>query len=501
MHSTLSFSSLVIQFMTNLFKPWERNSDQWIRIVFVHRLILIFTPYLHSKQQVVNSNANPVLVFPRIQPFESVESASVDKVCSRLPTVNCENSSVSFVMKILVDFARFLESNRVCTMSQSWLRTKKLWDAFKTAVGSKHDVTVEVPLRSTRRRCYLTLQRQKQRQRRKAHLRVCACATLGVTSPTTSTSLKHSNFLNSDRHKTRIVQLLFTWRPFSILNFHSCRRNWRNSQVWMHWEVHTLPLAKLPPLAGCAGASSVCVCRFVETKRSTRLRPAWLGECFFFWKIITIQFSFVSSSSCHVALPFFVRQMMTKNNMTLTIIFSVLLNLIVPLSRSSFFDTGQSDSDCFLVQQSKVFLPIGTVLEEKLAESRFFVVLLDLWSICNINCIQFWRIFLRIAFLRFPSSCRCRLYWFIQAVRNSDQWMRNVIVHGVNLDFHSCFTLWATGCNFQCESNFGVPSNSTFRINWICVFWQGVFTIGHQICELWEFFSVFRHENTVRFQL
>ena len=40
--------------------------------------------------------------------------------------------------------------------------------------------------------------------------RMRKCATLGVTSPTTSACLKHSNFLNSDRHKTRIVQLLFT---------------------------------------------------------------------------------------------------------------------------------------------------------------------------------------------------------------------------------------------------------------------------------------------------
>ena len=62
------------------------------------------------------------------------------------------------------------------TTSQSWLRTKKLWDAVKTVVGTKHDVTVEVPLRSTRRHCNLTLQRQKQRQGRKAHLRVCASA-------------------------------------------------------------------------------------------------------------------------------------------------------------------------------------------------------------------------------------------------------------------------------------------------------------------------------------
>ena len=102
-----------------------------------------------------------------------------------------------------------LSQSQVYTTSQSWLRTKKLRNSFKTVVGTKHDVTVEVPLRSTRRHCNLTLQRQKQRQIRRAHLRAGASARHLVTSPTTNACLKHSNFLNSDRHNTRIVQLLF----------------------------------------------------------------------------------------------------------------------------------------------------------------------------------------------------------------------------------------------------------------------------------------------------
>ena len=49
----------------------------------------------------MTSNTGPILVFPLIQPFGSDESSSLGKVYSRQATesVNCENSSVSFVMK------------------------------------------------------------------------------------------------------------------------------------------------------------------------------------------------------------------------------------------------------------------------------------------------------------------------------------------------------------------------------------------------------------------
>ena len=47
------------------------------------------------------SNTGPILVFPRIQPFGSDNFSSLGKVYSRHATdsENCENSSVSFVMK------------------------------------------------------------------------------------------------------------------------------------------------------------------------------------------------------------------------------------------------------------------------------------------------------------------------------------------------------------------------------------------------------------------
>ena len=49
----------------------------------------------------MTSNTDPILVFPRIQPFGSDDFSSLGKVYSRHATdsVNCENSSVSFVMK------------------------------------------------------------------------------------------------------------------------------------------------------------------------------------------------------------------------------------------------------------------------------------------------------------------------------------------------------------------------------------------------------------------
>ena len=49
----------------------------------------------------MTSNTSPILVFPRIQPFGSDDFSSLGKVYSRHVTgsVNCENSSVSFVMK------------------------------------------------------------------------------------------------------------------------------------------------------------------------------------------------------------------------------------------------------------------------------------------------------------------------------------------------------------------------------------------------------------------
>ena len=92
--------SLSIKSVTNLFRPWEILTHEWELSLFTD-IILISTPYLPCRQQVATSNTGPILVFPRIQPFGSDASSSLGKVYSRHPTasVNCEKSSVSFVMK------------------------------------------------------------------------------------------------------------------------------------------------------------------------------------------------------------------------------------------------------------------------------------------------------------------------------------------------------------------------------------------------------------------
>ena len=85
--------SLLFKFVTNLLKPWVFLTHEWEWSLFTD-LILISTPYLPCRQQVVNSNTGPILEFPLIQPFGS-------SLCEVYVTesVNCENYSMSFVMK------------------------------------------------------------------------------------------------------------------------------------------------------------------------------------------------------------------------------------------------------------------------------------------------------------------------------------------------------------------------------------------------------------------
>ena len=62
----------------------------------------------------------------------------------------------------------------------------------------------------------------------------------------------------------------------------------------------------------------------------------------------------------------------------------------------------------------------------------------------------------------FVSEVSCSLssyYLSIKSVTNL------FFVHRFNFNFHSIFTLQVTGCDFQHGSNFGVPSNSTFRVS------------------------------------
>ena len=85
---SLSPSSLLLKSVTNLFNCLQIQ-------------LLISTPYLPCSQQIVTSNTDPILVFPRIQPFGSIDVSSRGKMYSRHVTrsVNCKNSSMCFVMK------------------------------------------------------------------------------------------------------------------------------------------------------------------------------------------------------------------------------------------------------------------------------------------------------------------------------------------------------------------------------------------------------------------
>ena len=96
----LSSCSLSIKSVAKLFNPWEILTHEW-EMSFFTDSILISTAYLPCRLLVVTSDTGPILVFPRIQPFGSVDHSSRGKVYSQhvSGSVNCENSSVSFVIK------------------------------------------------------------------------------------------------------------------------------------------------------------------------------------------------------------------------------------------------------------------------------------------------------------------------------------------------------------------------------------------------------------------
>ena len=83
-------------------------ASRFVRIIHSSRIVSIklgTVTDLHSiftlLAQVVTSNTGPILVFPLTQPFGSDKLSSLSSVYSRQATesVNCENYSVSFVMK------------------------------------------------------------------------------------------------------------------------------------------------------------------------------------------------------------------------------------------------------------------------------------------------------------------------------------------------------------------------------------------------------------------
>ena len=88
---------------------------------------------------------------------------------------------------------------------------------------------------------------------------------------------------------------------------------------------------------------------------------------------------------------------------------------------------------------------MGKVLVDELAEVRLCGFALAFDRLQN-HLHSFLTRSLRTAFLRFPARCRLGLVVqvcdpLIKAMRNSDPRVRIVLVHRLNSDFHSIFTL------------------------------------------------------------
>ena len=98
----------------------------------------------------------------------------------------------------------------------------------------------------------------------------------------------------------------------------------------------------------------------------------------------------------------------------------------------------------------------------------------SLWSARRSKYIRFQREFFRLhlrGFLLvvvalFVDQVRDQL---IQSIRNSDPRVSFHFVYRFNSSFHTIFTLQVAGCDFQHGSNFGVPSNPTFRVSWFFI--------------------------------
>ena len=110
--------SMLFKFVTNLFKPGEILTQEWVLSLFTDE-ILISTPYLPCKQQVATSTTGTILVFPWIHPFGCDASSSLGRVYSRQATAwNCENSSVSFVLKYcpFLQHSQIMHPYKICSI-------------------------------------------------------------------------------------------------------------------------------------------------------------------------------------------------------------------------------------------------------------------------------------------------------------------------------------------------------------------------------------------------
>ena len=214
---------------------------------------------------------------------------------------------------------------------------------------------------------------------------------------------------------------------------------------------------------------------------------------FLSWWISTIlKPLLVASTSCHLALPYIKRPILRVLKLVLKIIF-----------QSPKFDWTIFFSRWFSVTKKSVY------------SCSNCVSLIELSSWFNINPFSFkntyspwrWASSWRSSWFCFSleSACkrkyfclRCRGLMFVvdvlpvdqvcdqfvQATRISDPRVRIVFVNRFNSNFHSMFTLWVTGCDFQHGSTFGVHSNPTFRVSWFVISWSRILTTSHWLCKV-----------------
>ena len=177
----------------------------------------------------------------------------------------------------------------------------------------------------------------------------------------------------------------------------------------------------------------------------------------FSWRISTILKSFlVSSSSCHAALPLFIRPMLRIHNMVLKIIFFISrIQSLHHLLEVDYHDEEDWSVSSTLKSRERIFWSFN-ISPSSFPDRYSFCgwagrgaslwFYFGLWSARKSKCIrlqrklfeQNFRGFLLVVVVLLVVQIRDQL---IQAMRNSDPRVRIVFVHRLNSDFHSIFTL------------------------------------------------------------
>ena len=134
----------------------------------------------------------------------------------------------------------------------------------------------------------------------------------------------------------------------------------------------------------------------------------------------------------------------------------------------------------------------------------FLWLCFGLWSGCKMQLHSILTHILRTAFLRFPARCRlgpCR--WTPWPTYSSHEkfWPMSENCLCLQIQFWLLLHIYLANSWLwlPTRAQFGVHSDPTFWFRWIFVYWQGVLTTGHWICEL-RILQCLSSWNTVRLQ-